>query len=191
MAELKGTQTEKNILTAFAGESQARNRYTYAAKIVAKEGFVQIGYLFTRTAEQERVHAKTLFKLLQGGEVEITAAFPAGVLGTTLENLEAAAGGEEHEYMDMYPSFAKTAEEEGFPLIAATFRAIAKAEQQHAKQYRALISNLQENKVFRKDAPVTWHCTKCGYVHEGAEAPQKCPACAHPQSYFELLAENW
>lgn len=191
MAELKGTQTEKNILTAFAGESQARNRYTYAAKIAAKEGFVQIGYLFTRTAEQERVHAKTLFKLLQGGEVEITAAFPAGVLGTTLENLEAAAGGEEHEYMDMYPSFAKTAEEEGFPLIAATFRAIAKAEQQHAKQYRALISNLQENKVFRKDAPVTWHCTKCGYVHEGAEAPQKCPACAHPQSYFELLAENW
>ncbi len=191
MAELKGTQTEKNILTAFTGESQARNRYTYAAKIAEKEGFVQIGHLFIRTAEQERVHAKTLFKLLQGGEVEITAAFPAGVLGSTLENLEAAAGGEEHEYMDMYPSFAKTAEEEGFPLIAATFRAIAKAERQHAKQYRALISNLQENKVFRKDAPVTWHCTKCGYVHEGAEAPQKCPACAHPQGYFELLAENW
>ena len=191
MAELKGTQTEKNLLTAFAGESQARNRYTYAAKIADKEGFVQIGHLFIRTAEQERVHAKTLFKLLEGGEVEITAAFPAGVLGSTLENLEAAAGGEEHEYMDMYPSFAKTAEEEGFPLIAAVFRAIAKAEQQHAKQYRALISNLQENKVFRKDAPVRWQCTKCGYVHEGAEAPQKCPACAHPQGYFELLAENW
>lgn len=191
MAELKGTRTEKNILTAFAGESQARNRYTYAAKVAEKEGFVQIAHLFIRTAEQERVHAKTLFKLLQGGEVEITAAFPAGVLGTTLENLEAAAGGEEHEYMDMYPSFAKTAEEEGFPLIAATFRAIAKAEQQHARQYRALIGNLQENKVFRKDAPATWHCTKCGYVHEGAEAPQKCPACAHPQGYFELLAENW
>jgi len=191
MAELKGTQTERNILTAFAGESQARNRYTYAAKVAAKEGFVQISYLFTRTAEQERVHAKTLFKLLQGGEVEITAAFPAGVLGTTLENLEAAAGGEEHEYMDMYPSFAKTAEEEGFPLIAAAFRAIAKAEQQHAKQYRALISNLKDGKVFCKDAPVTWHCAKCGYVHEGVEAPQKCPACAHPQGYFELLAENW
>lgn len=191
MAELKGSKTEKNILTAFAGESQARNRYTYAAKIAEKEGYVQMAHLFIRTAEQERVHAKTLFKLLQGGEVEITAAFPAGVLGSTVENLEAAAGGEEHEYMDMYPSFAKIAEEEGFPLIAATFRAIAKAEKQHAKQYRALISNLKERKVFRKDASVTWHCTKCGYVHEGTEAPQKCPACAHPQSYFELLAENW
>ncbi|WP_417910985.1 rubrerythrin [Candidatus Electronema sp. PJ] len=191
MAELKGTQTEKNILTAFAGESQARNRYTYAAKIAEKEGYVQMAHLFIRTAEQERVHAKTLFKLLQGGEVEITAAFPAGVLGSTVENLEAAAGGEEHEYMEMYPSFAKIAEEEGFPLIAATFRAIAKAEKQHAKQYRALISNLKDNKVFRKYGNVTWHCTKCGYVHEGTEAPQKCPACTHPQSYFELLAENW
>jgi len=191
MAELKGSRTEKNILTAFAGESQARNRYTYAAKIAEKEGYVQMAHLFIRTAEQERVHAKTLFKLLQGGEVEITAAFPAGVLGSTVENLEAAAGGEEHEYMDMYPSFAKIAEDEGFPLIAATFRAIAKAEKQHAKQYRALINNLKENKVFRKDASTIWHCTKCGYIHEGTEAPQKCPACTHPQSYFELLAENW
>jgi rubrerythrin len=191
MTELKGTQTEKNILTAFAGESQARNRYTYAAKVAEKEGFMQIAQLFIRTAEQERVHAKTLFKLLQGGEVEITAAFPAGVIGTTLENLEAAADGEEHEYREMYPSFAKTAEEEGFSLIAASFRAIAKAEQQHAKQYRALIRNMQEGKVFCKDAPMSWHCTKCGYVHEGGEAPQKCPACAHPQNYFELLAENW
>lgn len=191
MAELKGTRTEKNILTAFAGESQARNRYTYAAKVAEKEGYMQMAHLFIRTAEQERVHAKTLFKLLQGGEVEITAAFPAGVIGSTLENLEAAAGGEEHEYMDMYPSFAKTAEEEGFPLIAATFRAIAKAEKQHAKQYRALIRNLKESTVFRKDGSVTWHCTKCGYVHDGPEAPQKCPACAHPQNYFELLAENW
>lgn len=191
MAELKGTQTEKNILIAFAGESQARNRYTYAAKVAAKEGFVQISQLFTRTAEQERVHAKNLFKFLQGGEVEITAAFPAGVIGTTLENLQAAAGGEEHEYMEMYPSFANTAEQEGFPVIAAAFRAIAKAEQQHAKQYRALIGNVQAGKVFSKDASVTWHCTKCGYVHEGMEAPQKCPACAHPQNYFELLAENW
>ena len=191
MASLKGTQTEKNILTAFAGESQARNRYTYAAKIAEKEGYVQMAHLFIRTAEQERVHAKTLFKLLEGGEVEITAAFPAGTLGNTLANLEAAAGGEEHEYMDMYPSFAKIAEEEGFPLIATTFRAIAKAEKQHAKQYRDLIHNIKESKVFRKDGGVTWHCTKCGYVHEGAEAPQKCPACAHPQNYFELLAENW
>lgn len=191
MASLKGTRTEKNILTAFAGESQARNRYTYAAKIAEKEGYVQMAQLFIRTAEQERVHAKTLFKLLEGGEVEITAAFPAGTLGNTLANLEAAAGGEEHEYMDMYPSFAKIAEEEGFPLIATTFRAIAKAEKQHAKQYRDLIRNIKESKVFRKDGGVTWHCTKCGYVHEGAEAPQKCPACAHPQNYFELLAENW
>ena len=191
MASLKGTQTEKNILIAFAGESQARNRYTYAAKVAEKEGYVQMAHLFIRTAEQERVHAKTLFKLLEGGEVEITAAFPAGTLGSTLENIEAAAGGEEHEYMEMYPSFAKTAEAEGFPLIAAIFRAIAKAEKQHAKQYRALISNLQDGKVFRKDGGVTWHCTKCGYVHEGTEAPQKCPACAHPQNYFEVLAENW
>ena len=191
MASLKGTQTEKNILTAFAGESQARNRYTYAAKVAEKEGYVQMAHLFIRTAEQERVHAKTLFKLLEGGEVEITAAFPAGTLGNTLANLEGAAGGEEHEYMDMYPAFAKTAEEEGFPLIATTFRAIAKAEKQHAKQYRDLIRNLKESKVFRKDGGVTWHCTKCGYVHEGTEAPQKCPACAHPQNYFELLAENW
>lgn len=191
MASLKGTQTEKNILTAFAGESQARNRYTYAAKVAEKEGYVQMAHLFIRTAEQERVHAKTLFKLLEGGEVEITAAFPAGVIGSTLANLESAAGGEEHEYMDMYPSFAKIAEEEGFPLIAATFRAIAKAEKQHAKQYRDLIRNLKESKVFHKDSGVTWHCTKCGYVHEGTEPPQKCPACAHPQNYFELLAENW
>uniref|UniRef100_UPI004056DB17 rubrerythrin n=1 Tax=Candidatus Electronema sp. TaxID=2698783 RepID=UPI004056DB17 len=191
MASLKGTQTEKNILTAFAGESQARNRYTYAAKIAEKEGYVQMAHLFIRTAEQERVHAKTLFKLLEGGEVEITAAFPAGTLGSTLANLEAAAGGEEHEYMDMYPSFAKVAEADGFPLIAATFRAIAKAEKQHAKQYRDLIRNLKESKVFCKDRGVNWHCTKCGYVHEGTEPPQKCPACAHPQNYFELLAENW
>ena len=179
MAELQGTQTEKNLVTAFA------------AKVAAKEGFVQIAFLFTRTAEQERVHAKTLFKFLEGGDVEITAAFPAGVIGSTLENLEAAAGGEEHEYMDMYPSFANIADQEGFPQIAAAFRFIARAEQQHAKQYRALISNLKEGKVFSKDTRVTWQCTKCGYVHEGTEAPQKCPACSHPQGYFELLSENW
>ena len=191
MAELKGSRTEINILTAFAGESQARNRYSYAAKIAQKEGLVQIAHIFERTAEQERAHAKTLFKLLQGGEVEIAAAFPAGTLGTTVENLEAAAAGEEHEYMDMYPAFAQVAEEEGFPTIAATFRSIAKAEQQHAKQYRTFISNLKNGMVFRRDNSVVWYCTKCGYVHEGTEAPQKCPACSHPQAYFELLAENW
>jgi rubrerythrin len=191
MAELQGTETEKNLVTAFAGESQARNRYTYAAKVAAKEGFIQIASLFTRTAEQERVHAKTLFKFLKGGEVEITAAFPAGVIGSTLENLEAAAGGEEHEYMEMYPSFATIADDEGFPKIAAVFRFIARAEQQHAKQYRALIRNLKEGKVFSKDTRVTWQCAKCGYVHEGTEAPQQCPACSHPQGYFELLSENW
>ena len=191
MPTLKGTQTEKNLLTAFAGESQARNRYTYAAKVAAKEGFIQMSHLFERTADQERVHAKTLFKLLEGGEVEITAAFPAGTLGSTLENLESAAAGEEHEYKEMYPSFAEIAEAEGFPLIAATFRAIARAEEQHAKLYRSLIRNIKENQVFQRENKTAWQCSKCGYVHEGLEAPSKCPACTHPQSYFELLAENW
>jgi rubrerythrin len=191
MTALQGSRTEKNILTAFAGESQARNRYSYAAKVARKEGLVQIANIFDRTAEQERAHAKTLFKLLEGGEVEVQASFPAGTLGTTMENLESAAAGEEHEYMDMYPSFAKVAEEEGFSGIAATFKAIAKAEKQHAKQYRTFITNLKEGKVFKRDESVTWYCTKCGFLHESAEAPLKCPACSHPQSYFELLSENW
>ena len=191
MSELKGSKTETNILTAFAGESQARNRYSYAAKIAKKEGYVQIATIFDRTAEQERAHAKSLFKLLEGGEVEIQASFPAGVLGTTMENLVAAAGGEEHEYMEMYPEFAATAVEEGFPVIAVLFKSIAKAEKQHAKQYRAFIENLKSGTVFRKDDTVTWYCAKCGFIHEGNEAPVKCPACAHPQSYFEVLAENW
>jgi len=191
MTALQGTRTEKNILTAFAGESQARNRYSYAAKVAAKEGLVQIANIFDRTAEQERAHAKTLFKLLEGGEVEVQASFPAGTIGTTMENLESAAAGEEHEYMEMYPEFAGIAEEEGFAAIAATFRAIAKAEQQHAKQYRAFISNLKDGKVFKREETVTWYCTKCGFLHEGPEAPQKCPACSHPQSYFEILSENW
>lgn len=191
MADLKGSRTETNIMTAFAGESQARNRYSFAAKAAKKEGFVQISAIFERTAEQERAHAKTLFKLLEGGDVEIQAAFPAGTIGTTMENLEAAAAGEEHEYMEMYPEFAATAREEGFPVIAAIFTAIAKAEQQHAKQYRDFIANLKNGRIFKREDSVIWYCIKCGYVHEGTEPPKKCPACAHPQSYFELLAENW
>jgi rubrerythrin len=191
MSALQGSKTETNIITAFAGESQARNRYSFAAKVAQKEGLVQVANIFERTAEQERAHAKSLFKLLEGGEVEVTASFPAGTIGTTMENLEAAAAGEEHEYMQMYPEFAQVAEEEGFSAIAATFRAIAKAEEQHAKQYRNFIRNLKDGKVFRRDEKVVWYCIKCGFFHEGVEAPKKCPACAHPQSYFELLAENW
>ncbi|HHL33049.1 MAG TPA: rubrerythrin family protein [Desulfobulbaceae bacterium] len=191
MATLTGTQTETNILAAFAGESQARNRYSFAAKKAKKEGLVQIAAIFERTAEQERAHAKTLFNLLEGGEVEVRASFPAGAIGTTMENLEAAAAGEEHEYKEMYPEFAATAKEEGFPVIAAVFNAIAKAEQQHARQYRAFIDNLKEGRTFKREDTVIWYCRKCGYVHEGSEPPKKCPACAHPQGYFELLAENW
>jgi len=191
MKTLKGTLTETNLLTAFAGESQARNRYSFAAKAAKKEGYVQISAIFDRTAEQERAHAKTLFKFLEGGEVEITASFPAGVIGSTMENLEAAAAGEEHEYKEMYPSFAATAKEEGFPVIAAVFGAIAKAEEQHARQYRAFIENLKTGRAFKRDEPVTWYCRKCGCVHQGTEPPKKCPACAHPQGYFELLCENW
>ncbi len=191
MATLTGTQTEVNILAAFAGESQARNRYSFAAKKAKKEGLVQIAAIFERTAEQERAHAKTLFNLLEGGEVEVRASFPAGAIGTTMENLEAAAAGEEHEYKEMYPEFSATAKEEGFPVIAAVFSAIAKAEHQHARQYRAFIDNLKEGRTFKRDDTVIWYCRKCGYVHEGNKPPKKCPACAHPQGYFELLAENW
>ncbi len=191
MRTLTGTQTETNILTAFAGESQARNRYSFAAKKAKKEGLVQIAAIFERTAEQERAHAKTLFNLLEGGELEVRASFPAGTIGTTMENLEAAAAGEEHEYQEMYPEFAATAKEEGFPVIAAVFNAIARAEQQHARQYRAFIDNLKEGRTFKREESVIWYCRKCGYVHEGNEPPKKCPACAHPQGYFELLAENW
>jgi rubrerythrin len=191
MTALQGSRTEKNILTAFAGESQARNRYSFAAKVAKKEGLVQIANIFDRTAEQERAHAKTLFKLLEGGEVEVQASFPAGTIGTTMENLEAAAAGEEHEYMEMYPEFAKIAREEGFSSVADTFTAIARAEKQHAKQYRTFIANLKEGKIFKRDETVTWYCTKCGFLQESQEAPKKCAACSHPQSYFEILAENW
>lgn len=191
MRNLKGTQTEKNILTAFAGESQARNRYTYFASKAKKEGYVQIAAVFEETANQEKEHAKRLFKLLEGGEVEITGAFPAGVIDTTLENLKASAGGENYEHTIMYPGFAKTACEEGFDSIALIFEAIAGAEKQHEKRYNAFAANIETGKVFKKDEKVVWRCRNCGYLHEGTEAPNVCPACDHPQAHFELLGENY
>ncbi|NLC70510.1 MAG: rubrerythrin family protein [Desulfuromonadaceae bacterium] len=191
MPSLKGTQTEKNILIAFSGESQARNRYNYFASVAKKEGYVQISHIFEETADQEKEHAKRLFKFLQGGEVEITASFPAGVIGTTLENLKEAAAGEHHEYTEMYPDYAKIARQEGFPEIAAAMESIAVAEKQHEKRYLDLMANIKNGKVFKKDAVVTWRCRNCGYIHSGTEAVQLCPACAHPQAHFEVLAENW
>ncbi|MCJ7833216.1 MAG: rubrerythrin family protein [Deltaproteobacteria bacterium] len=191
MMKLKGSKTEKNILTAFAGESQARNRYTYFAGQAKKEGLIQMSLIFEETANQEKEHAKRLFKLLQGGEIEIQAAFPAGVIGTTKENLKEAAGGENYEWAEMYPGFAKTAREEGFDTIATIFDSIAVAEKQHEKRYLGLLANIKSRKVFQKDNPVVWRCLNCGYLHKGAKAPEECPACAHPRDYFELLAENW
>jgi rubrerythrin len=188
---LKGTQTEKNLLIAFAGESQARNRYTYFASKAKKEGYVQISDIFTETANQEKEHAKRLFKFLEGGEVEIAGAFPAGVIGNTSENLKDAAAGEHHEHTEMYPGFAKIAREEGFEAIAAVFDAIAIAEKQHEKRYVDLAVNIDTGKVFKKDETVTWRCRNCGYIHEGEEAVEECPACEHPQAHFELLGENW
>ena len=191
MTTLKGTQTEKNILTAFTGESQARNRYTYFASKAKKDGFVQISTIFEETANQEKEHAKRLFKLLEGGEVEITASFPAGVIGTTLENLQEAAAGENYEHTIMYPEFAKTAMEEGFKDIASIFTAIAIAEKQHEKRYNDLAANIKAGKVFKREEKVTWRCRNCGYIHEGTEAVDECPACAHKQPHFELLGENY
>lgn len=191
MANVRGTQTEKNILAAFAGESQARNRYTYFASAARKEGFIQVSAIFEETANQEKEHAKRLFKMLEGGEVEVQAAFPAGVIGTTAENLRASAGGENFEWTEMYPGFAEVAEKEGLPEIAAVFRAIAVAEKQHEKRYLGLLANIEAGTVFKKDEPVVWRCRNCGYLHEGTEAPEVCPACAHPQAHFELLGENW
>jgi len=191
MTSLKGTQTEKNILTAFCGESQARNRYTYFASQAKKEGFVQISAIFEETANQEKEHAKRLFKLLEGGEVEISATFPAGVIGTTTENLMEAAGGENYEHTIMYPGFAKVAREEGFPVIAAIFEAIAVAEKQHEKRYLDLKANIESGRVFKREEKVTWRCRNCGYLHTGDTAVDKCPACDHPQAHFELLGENW
>lgn len=191
MGNLKGTRTEKNILTAFAGESQARNRYTYFASQAKKDGYVQIQEIFAETADQEKEHAKRLFKLLEGGEVEVAAAFPAGVIGTTIDNLKEAAAGENYEYTDMYPGFAKIAVEEGFAEIAEIFTAIAVAEKQHEKRYLALAANIANNTVFKKEQSVVWRCRNCGYLHEGDSAPEECPACAHAQAHFELLGENW
>ncbi|MEJ5258837.1 MAG: rubrerythrin family protein [Anaerohalosphaeraceae bacterium] len=188
---VKGTKTEKNLLTAFAGESQARNRYTYFASQAKKEGYEQIAAIFMETAEQEKEHAKRLFKFLEGGEVEICAAFPAGVIGTTEQNLAHAAHGENYETTVMYPEFAKTAEEEGFKEIAGVFRKIAVAEARHRDRYLALQANVKEGKVFKRSKPQRWVCRNCGYVHEGLEAPGTCPACAHPQAFFELEAVNY
>ena len=191
MAGLKGTKTEKNILTAFAGESQARTRYTYFASRARTDGYEQIAAVFEETANQEKEHATRLFKLLEGGEVEVQAAFPAGVIGATAENLEAAAGGEYYEWDEMYPSFAKTAREEGFDDIADIFEAIAVAEKQHEKRYRGLLANVAAGTFFKKDKPVVWRCRNCGYLYEGVEAPDPCPACDHPQAHYEVLCENW
>jgi rubrerythrin len=189
--ELKGSLTEKNLLKAFAGESQARNRYTYFASQAKKEGLVQIQSIFEETADQEREHAKRFFKFLKGGDVEIIATFPAGRIGTTAENLRAAAGGEHHEWSSLYPEFARVARQEGFAEIASVFDAVSIAERQHEKRYLGLLKNVEEKSVFKKSKPVIWRCRNCGCLHEGPEAPEICPACAHPQAYFELLAENW
>jgi len=188
---LKGTQTEKNLLAAFAGESQARNRYSYFASQARKEGYEQIAAIFAETAEQEKEHAKREFKFLEGGEAEISAAFPAGVIGSTVENLKAAAAGENYEHTEMYPGFAETADKEGFAEIAAVFRSIVIAEKRHEQRYNALAKNITDGVVFKREKTVRWVCRNCGYVHEGPEAPEVCPACAHPKSYYELEAANY
>ena len=189
--KLSGSRTERNLMTAFAGESQARNRYTFFASAAQKEGLVQMAKIFGETADQESQHAKRIFKFLEGGEVEITASFPAGTIGKTVDNLKASAAGEHYEWTDMYPGFAKTAREEGFDAVAAVFEAIVVAEKQHEKRYLDLAKNIETNRVFKKDKPVVWRCINCGYLHTDTEAPAVCPACAHPQAHFEILAENW
>jgi rubrerythrin len=188
---IKGTKTEKNLLAAFAGESQARNRYTYFAGAAIKEGLEQISRIFIETAENEKEHAKVFFKHLEGGNVEITAAYPAGVIGDAKKNLEAAAAGENMEWTTLYANFAKVAKEEGFPEVARSFEQISKVEKFHESRYRKLIKNIENNEVFKKKAAIKWHCTNCGYVYEGNEAPKECPACKHPQAYYEVLAENY
>lgn len=191
MKSLKGTQTEKNLLASFAGESQARTRYSYFASKAKKEGYEQIADIFLETAENEKEHAKVFFKYLKGGMVEINASYPAGVIVTTKENLLAAAEGEKEEWGMLYPNFAETAEKEGFPEIAASYRSIAEVESYHEKRYRKLLENVKNNKVFSKEKPVKWKCRNCGYVHEGADAPKICPACNHPQSYYEIWTEPY
>jgi len=188
---IKGSETEKNLLKAFSGESQARNRYTYFAGVAKKEGLVQIAAIFEETANQEKEHAKRFFKFLEGGELEITDTLSVGKIGTTLENLKEAAAGEEHEWDELYPAFAKKAREEGFTAIAAAFDAISIAEKQHGKRYTDLAENLEQGRVFKRNGKVVWRCRNCGYLHEAAEAPDLCPACLHPQAHFELLGENW
>jgi len=188
---IKGTQTERNLLAAFAGESQARNRYTYFASAARKEGLEQIASIFVETADNEKEHAKVFFQYLEGGDVEIVAAYPAGVIKDSKSNLEAAAAGENMEWTTIYADFSKVALEEGFPEIANSFEQIAKVEKFHESRYRKLVSNLTKGEVFKKKTPVKWHCTNCGYVHEGTEAPKQCPACNHPQAFYELLAENY
>jgi rubrerythrin len=191
MPALKGSQTEKNLLIAFAGESQARNKYTFWASAAKKDGFVQISNIFTETAAQEKEHAERLFKFLEGGDLTIESSFPAGVIGKTSDNLAAAAAGEDHEWKKMYPDFAKTAKAEGFAAIAVVFSNIAVAEKQHAKRFKELKNNVDADRVFKREKKVLWRCLNCGYIHEGTEAPKACPACAHPQDYFELLGKNW
>jgi rubrerythrin len=189
--EFKGSKTEKNVLAAFAGESQARNRYSFFASVAKKEGFEQVGAIFAQTAEEEREHAKLFFRLLKGGDAEITAAYPAGMIGTTKQNLKAAADGEKMEWGTLYPAFAKAAEDEGFADIARLFKQIAKVETHHEKRYATLLANVERGEVFTKDVPLKWYCRNCGYVIDGKSAPMKCPVCDHPQAHFELLCENY
>jgi rubrerythrin len=189
--ELKGSQTERNLVTAFVGESVARNRYTFFASQAKNDGYIQISQAFEQTANQEKEHGKRFFKLLQGGEVKIECGFPAGVIGATLDNLSAAAQGEHEEWSALYPSFAATAREEGFKTVGVIFDTISVAEKTHERRFRGLLEGLQSGRVFKRDKPAKWWCINCGYVHEGPEAPAACPACAHPQAYFELWAENW
>ena len=191
MKSLKGTQTEKNLVISFAGESQARNRYTYFASVAKKEGFEQIAAIFQETADQEKEHAKRMFKWLEGGSVEMTASYPAGVIGKTIDNLQEAAAGEHEEWAEMYPHFADVADAEGFPEIAAMYRAISIAEKGHEERYRAFVANVEAAKIFAKDDEVVWQCRNCGYIHVGKEAPQVCPACLHPQAYFEIKKNNY
>ncbi len=191
MSSVKGTQTEKNLLASFAGESQARTRYTYFASVAKKEGYEQISSLFIETADNEKEHAKRFFSFLEGGAVEITATYPAGVIGTTVENLKAAAEGENEEHTILYPEAADVADKEGFPKVAALFRKIASVEVEHEIRYRKLLENIETGKVFKKDTPVRWKCRNCGYVHEGTDAPAVCPTCLHPQAYFEIKETNY
>lgn len=191
MGKLVGSQTEKNLITAFAGESQARNRYSYFSGQARKDGFVQISQIFDETANQEKEHAKRFFKFLEGGEVMVSHAFPAGVIGNTLQNLKAAAAGERYEHTEMYPGFASVARAEGFSVIADVFEAICVSERQHEKRYLDLAGNIEADRVFKREETVVWRCINCGYLHQGFSAPEICPVCAHPQTYFELLGENW